>query len=226
MGAIRVMFIGQGPSGLAEDRIVNTFHFWNEEPRDPGDPLACANAVSNFYIAAAGASGTATATVASMLSPWVGRTAELRAYDMQEPGAGHTGEPPRTPHIYQILLGTAGSSEGLPEEVALVCTLHGAPPLGKRNRGRIYLGPLGRHVMTAAAASDASRPTPLVLNNLQIACQNLIAQTNTPLNWCIRSTLPTENYVPIVSGYIDNAFDTQRRRGPDPTARSTFSSLP
>jgi hypothetical protein len=42
--------------------------------------------------------------------------------------------------------------------------------------------------------------------------------------WCIRSTTPSENFVPIVGGYIDNAFDTQRRRGPADTARLTFGA--
>jgi hypothetical protein len=31
--------------------------------------------------------------------------------------------------------------------------------------------------------------------------------------------------VPIESGYVDDAFDTQRRRGPDPTTRNFFVAL-
>jgi hypothetical protein len=31
-------------------------------------------------------------------------------------------------------------------------------------------------------------------------------------------------YYPVTAGWVDNAFDTQRRRGKDPTARTLFDA--
>ena len=49
MSNVRVMFIGQGPSGFAEDRVVNTFHFHGSLAWDAGDSVACLAAVNDFY---------------------------------------------------------------------------------------------------------------------------------------------------------------------------------
>lgn len=222
MGAVRVMFIGQGPSGLAIDRVVNTFHFWDAGARDPADVNACMNAVETFYTGVGGVGAAPSTPVGDWLSPWVDRDAELRGYDMQEPGAGHNGEPPRTPTIRPIHLGGPTSQAGMPEEVACIITVHGAPPLGKRRRGRIYIGPLVLGALTPATASTPGVPDSTFITNLTIAAKQLCDQVMTPLNWSIRSEKPQENYVPIVSGYVDNAFDTQRRRGPGPTQRTPF----
>lgn len=48
--------------------------------------------------------------------------------------------------------------------------------------------------------------------------------------WCIYSpTTETQtaslasSFIPIVGGWVDNAWDTQRRRGLEPTTRTTWS---
>jgi hypothetical protein len=42
--------------------------------------------------------------------------------------------------------------------------------------------------------------------------------------WVIRSTVPLENFIQVTNGHIDNAWDTQRRRGPATTARTVWNS--
>jgi hypothetical protein len=51
-----------------------------------------------------------------------------------------------------------------------------------------------------------------------------LAADASALRWSIRSITPVENFVPIVAGWIDDAFDTQRRRGPDPSFRTNWGA--
>ena len=211
MSNVRVMFIGQGPSGFAEDRVVNTFHFSGPGAWDPGDSAGAINAVADFY------SGTATQSRAlgEWLSPWVSRDAELRAYNLDDPK-------PRVPIIQPMLLVAAGSTSGLPEEVCLVASLTGAPPVTARRRGRLFFGPLVATANHEATALANSSPQDGLVTDLAHACKRLADSTLTSLDWCVRSIHPAENFVPIVGGHVDNAFDTQRRRGPDATSRTSW----
>lgn len=214
MAIVRAMWVGQGATGLPEDRFVNTFHFENADAY--GDHIdAIELMLANFYFEVGAEGPPQTNAIGRYISPFVSRTSEFRFYDLST-------AIPRVPTVRPFTLPTTLGSEGLPEEVALCLTLHGAPPVNARRRGRIYLGPFTVSSFTGATTVTQCRPVPSLITDLQRAAARCADPVNFPVGWSIRSTVPTQNFVPIVSGYVDNAFDTQRRRGPKAFARSTW----
>lgn len=218
MTTTRIMFVGQGASLLPEDRFVNVFHFHDPTILPFDDSLTeLFDAVENFYTAATPGGNS----ISTYLSLYMSRTAKLIAYDMGT-------SPPRVPHEVTITLGAALGS-GYAEEAAIVVSLAGAPPVTARRRGRLYIGPLSNSG-SCIVAGTTSQPSRVAIaaanevgNTIVFAADRLIDEAaTTGVPWCIRSTVPSENFVPIVSGWLDNAMDTQRRRGPAPTTRLTF----
>ena len=210
------MAVFQGGSLLPEDRFINTFHF-----NDIGAAVyedfkveACTR-VRAFYQGA----GTEGA-LGPYLSQYIQRIWNIQAYDMTLP----PGE--REPYIETGNLTTV-STGGLPEEVAICLTLHGESPITPRRRGRLYIGPLANqsNVLQQATSSLPARPEDSTASNIVdvlLEKATVLADVVSPLKWCIRSVTPSENYVAVTGGWVDNAFDTQRRRGPDPTARRAW----
>lgn len=208
------MFIGHGPSNLPQDRIINVFHFTGTGAyADNTD--ACFDAVHDFYVGA-----RSTRPVAQWLSPWVQRSAEMRQYNLDE-------AKPRVPTILPLDLGSVPSTEGAIEEAALCITLHGGipPALTARRRGRVYIGPLNNFGVVGGTTTVASHPQTALITDLTEAAIQLAGSPALTVQWCILSTVPAVNFVPIVSGYVDNAFDTQRRRGPDATQRTPWTTI-
>lgn len=208
MADIRCMFVAHGPSNLPEDRVINVLHFSDATTYGAHSALV-ANFVSNFYTAA-----YAGDSVGSYLSPWVQRPAELRLYDMST-------LKPRVPTIVPLNLVTPLPSGGLPEEAALCLSFHGATPpaVTARRRGRIYIGPL---VTSAVIPANGTTPTRPASNFLSTVTGAATALLDSDIGWSVLSKFA--GYVPIVGGYIDNALDTQRRRGPVTTARTLWTS--
>lgn len=109
----------------------------------------------------------------------------------------------------------------LPSECAIVCSFQGTKVNGVNQasrRGRIYLGPL----------NDSTNVDGLVQPGIQQAI-SLAMKTLTldmgggtdpvPLH-VFSPTLGTST--PVVDGWVDNAFDTQRRRGIASTVRDVW----
>jgi hypothetical protein len=228
MTDIRVMFIGHGPSGLPADDIVNTFHFTGGGPDASLNVLEALNAVEDFYLGFAatpelfpGGAGSApvqTFPLGAWLSPWIQRSCELRGYNLAD-------LKPRVPLVKPITLPAAVSTEGLVEEVALCLSYRGQPPVTPRRRGRLYLGPLGTGTATWALNTTASQPAAAFVADI---CRAALRLSRTPApapEWSILSSRPAINFVKIVNGYVDNAFDVQTRRGPDATSRVEFDLL-
>lgn len=209
MPDIRVMFVGHGASNLPEDRIVNTFHFSVGAGTAETLMTQAFEALTTFYNSPA-----PSYALSAYLSPWVQRSAEFRAYDLSQ-------TPPRVPVIEPITLAASNTASGLPEEVAIVTTLQGAvpPALTARRRGRLYIGPLNNNTITPGTSSTPSRPDSVFTDIIGYTCARLVIGN---VGWCIRSSVPFQNFVQIADGYVDNAFDTQRRRGPETTARTPW----
>lgn len=178
---------------LPEDRYVNVYH-WVRLDNISDFADAVAPAMEDLYT---GLQGFGPAYIQS--------AAEVRVYDLADPE-------PRAPEIRFIDIGTGGSTATLPFEVAVVVSLRGAPPVTPRRRGRLYLGPFGTAAVTAGTTTDEPKVNPGVVDAIAALFTNLF---NAPglAGWSIRSTVPSENFVEIVDGFIDNEFDTQRRRG-------------
>lgn len=214
MALCRVQAVFQGRTLLPEDRFINTFHFSVIGPGTPEWRAACAEGVEAFYNQTLNA-----VTMAEFLSPFIRRQWETRSYDLDLP------EGEREPTIQPWTL-AAGPTVGYPEEVAICVTLEGAPPVTPRRRGRIYIGPLANIPSVYDHENNALPVRPDFVGAASVG-QQLVSRAfalaaDDTLGWSIRSITPSENFVRIEGGYVDNAFDTQRRRGPDPSARVTF----
>lgn len=140
-------------------------------------------------------------------------------YDREDPE-------PRAPVLtYVWSLATAPAGTNLPPEVSLCCSFQGNLESGQpqsRRRGRNYLP----FPSSAALATDG-RPATTAINAAVAWGDTLLEFSKTPGNpsWVVASSygVPGEFDTLITNGWVDNEFDTQRRRGRDATARTTFS---
>jgi hypothetical protein len=90
-----------------------------------------------------------------------------------------------------------------------------------RRRGRVYIGGLGI-VTTAGTTNSFPVPTGQVVTNLVNAAQNL-GNDAPDANWSwVVYSRANDIVVNVDNGWVDNAFDTQRRRGNAPSQRETF----
>jgi len=190
-------------SGVLEDRPTNVFHFVMTADGATADLVT--TALSTFYTSLGTKFPT---TIASS-----GHT--VKFYDLAAPT-------PRAPFAERSLtVGGARATTSLPAEVALCLSFQGTRQSGSsqaRRRGRIYIGPLGQN----QAAGDG-RPGSGMVADLVAAGAALLAASNAAVSWNWEIWSPTSGQmVPVANGWVDNAFDTQRRRGVSPSSRSTF----
>lgn len=131
--------------------------------------------------------------------------------------------PPRAP-IYQGPFSFTSAPTGvpLPTEVALCLSFQGARQSGvpqARRRGRVYLGPLATSI-----AGTNGRPLPTAITNIRNAAQALLTASVTSLSWEWSVYSPTsQSATAVTDGWVDDEWDTQRRRGRRSTARVTFT---
>jgi hypothetical protein len=146
---------------------------------------------------------------------------ETRAYKLGDAhGAGVT----REPLIREYQNGSPATAASLPSEVALCLSFYAGRNLPRR-RGRVYIGPL----LTMAAFTDSTttgivRPSDSLRTAMTASAKTLQASAVTAgLRWCVLSQSDS-NLKDITAGWVDNAFDTQRRRGEDASSRMTWTS--
>jgi len=206
MPLIRALVTIPKASAVPEDAVSNTWYFDGNATLGSGDLEEIHAALSQFYT-----------TVDQWLSPILGTTATVKYYSM-------TDAPPR-PVIYTNTIAlTLGTANALPDEVAICMSYHGTFPAGQvraRRRGRIYLGPLTLGI--SGTSVNSNRPSATAVSNIATAADTLLtASAAEPWNWVVYS--PTgDSDTPVVGGWVDDAFDTQRRRGVRPLSRTLFS---
>lgn len=213
-GFIRAQAVFQGATNLPEDRFINTFHFeWFGSTADYDEAKVIAGgSVESFYLL----SNDNGRSLRQLMSPFiVGLT--INVYDLSVP------EGEREPWVQESVWTDSTVTANMPEECAVCLTLVGVPPITPRRRGRLFFGPLVSDSDVIVYGNDDT-PTRVNISTSQSVGVTLsqaaeTLRTTTDQTWCIRSVTPSENFVPIAGGWIDNAFDTQRRRGPDPSAR-------
>lgn len=199
----------QGPSMLPEDRFVNTWHFMNTAGGSPSDYDNVRDMLRDFWTAA----GTGVALKSYLTSTTVTPTVTVKAYDYAD-------SPPRVPKYESTFsLGGLGSAAGLPTEVALCLSYQAAKESGipqARRRNRVYLGPF-----TTATSDNYGRPTSALVTNMLRAIKDLrdAAQASVSWDWVVYSPTNSNQYV-AHDAWVDNAWDTQRRRGLPPNSRS------
>lgn len=120
---------------------------------------------------------------------------------------------------------TAPSGSPLPQEVAACISFQGSHVSGisqARRRGRVFIGPLS----TALVGADG-RMTGTAVVVLKGGASGLLEASDAAANWTwgVKSETGFALFTAIVDGWIDNAFDTQRRRGVQSTIRSPWDVL-
>lgn len=247
MAILRAQAVFQTPSGLAKDKIVNTFHF--EGPSDSGSWATIANSVRAFYESGTGITGGSP--VGSFLSSIL-KTLDVFVYEV--PGIlGENGrELPSGPPVWADL-GVANqfgsmsrqNPTNMPNEVAVCVSYQGTPAPGvvqSRRRGRIYFGPL--NLAARADGTDGPRPSSTLTSRLGEAYSRLTADVDPEVEAVIysrpfagralvprvdRPDLPAlaprpGTTVGIDQLWVDDEFDTQRSRGLRRTGRTMVTA--
>jgi hypothetical protein len=219
MGHVLAQVTFQRTTLVAEDQIVNTFHFETLGAPDASDLDSIALRLQNFYRNPAGGTDDIQHWTSNVI---IGGTLHtIKMYDMSQPI-------PRAPLRTSPLSFNPGGIGGitLPAEVALVLSLRAVRAPGvpaSRARGRIYLGPFMGGAVGPGAAGDGRPNATLqtVMNNAAIGLRSTVLG---PPRWSVYSRI--DNVLRRVTGSsVDNAWDTQRRRGGDPTAKVSTNDI-
>lgn len=198
----------QAATNLPEDAMVNTFYFEGSG----ADPTNVFDMVTDFYEDVP--TGATRSIFGWMGQENVGDELTLTLYDLAD-------SPPRAPIATstRTIIGP-GTGECLPSEVALCLSYQTSVASGQpqaRRRGRIYIGGL------LMAASQDSRPVSGIITTLACAGRDLIQASNASVSWEWQQYSRTNAAGNIVTGgWVDNAWDTQRRRGLAPSARTLW----
>lgn len=194
---------------LPRDRVMNTFA-WNFE----GDGGA---ALTEMVVLAENYYNGGADPIAEYIGPSVNRSfMQHRFVNIDTPS-----EVFEVNGFSALLPPNAGDS--LPLEVALVNSFASTQPgVPIRNRrGRHYIGPLAQNAVTGAIPGfPLPTANPQLIGALLAAAERItLDQVN--VTWCVWSRTNDALY-PIDNGFVNNEFDTQRRRGVDESGRITW----
>jgi hypothetical protein len=233
MGRAIAQVVLGGLSGLPEDRFINTFAFNDvgEAGDGPGqltlfDVEDIAGDLIQFYNG--GVAGTEIATFLSNRVSRLANACEVRVYDLDE-------AEPREAHVTTFQLSPSGfaTNAEFPGEVAIAASYYSGRNI-PRQRGRIYIGPLSIFAAGSDDAGQVARPDPNLLNSIVDRMATLRDRAGVG-SWSVWSRAkdatvnkdgspnparPHSLYV-ITDVWVDNEFDTQRRRGAKATSRIT-----
>lgn len=207
-------------TGLPRDVSVNTFHFNTLGDWDEGAFSAIYAALSALYNA-----NIAGNSISAFLANCVKRSpgALVKIYDLADPK-------PRTPLYENTFSLTAAAWAGdLPMEVALCGSYQAVPLAGAkqaRRRGRVFFGPFNTGALASSGSTSSfAVPHGGLITRISAGLDQL-ASTMGPLadvTWGVYSRVAS-SFAYADSGWVDNDFDTQRRRGPRATARTIWTA--
>lgn len=209
-GAALVQVVWDHSSALPRDALVNTlcFDVHNAGSSSSWKPLL-SSVVGNGIGAAAGSNGGLLGHMAECLAG----TYTVKVYDLGQ-------SEPRDAFEEQFPFTVNASTVPLPNEVALCLSFKTSQGnVSPSNRGRIYFGPLNGSSCVAEDAHHNAIPS----TGLQSALLNLGTRLydgaiGNDMEWAVYSR--KNNSLGLIQNcWVDNAFDTQRRRGNDPTGR-------
>lgn len=217
MAIVRAQVTLPYTTNLPRDVAVNTFHFAMSTADDTGAGNV-ADDLIEFYNTSAGG-----ATVANYLSAQITRATNgctVEFYDRAAPD----GEPPF--YAEAFTLGAAGSVNSLPAEVALCTSFVGQTtgdlPL-RRRRGRVFIGPLAVGALETGSGI-VGNPTDQFVTTLSAATERLAeAYYSSPggIDFIVFSRLSATGSK-VARGWVDQEFDTQRRRQVRATQRTIW----
>ncbi len=211
---LNVQAVFERASALPEDRIINTFTFGYDAPA----PIPAAivdsirDALDDFYFVNTAAGSSIRAYLANTL-----KSLSYRTYNSL------TAKPRAAMIRPSVKFTVPPVNNALPAEVAMVASFYSARNL-PRQRGRVFLGPLSQLATNAPASTDIdSRPATLLMTTVVQAMARLRDHPGlAEAPWSIYS-VTDQVHRPVTAGWVDNAFDTQRRRGGKATTRSLWT---
>ncbi len=215
MAILTAQYIIQMTSGIPADAVINTWHFLTPSeivlPAELDDVVA---ALKQFY----DSPSPSGPSVDNLLS--VDASNQLRRIKIHKRTAIKP-EPTLREEVYTT--SQAGVGGSFPHEVALCLSSRSVPDAGvvqRRRRGRVYIGPLSDHITMISRAGGDVRPSASARSTLASAAGRLRDRTG-PAIWSTYSTVDGAA-VPVVNGWVDDAYDTQRRRGTKALVRTTW----
>lgn len=200
-------------TALPGDETTNTFHFQNAGAVPP--TIGITGPLNDFYQFAP----TGSLPVRDMMSGVNGATIRFDLYDAQA-------LPPALPYFTVTFPFTAnGSVASQAEEVAIALSIRNTTnptvPIQRRS-GRVFIGPL--NTLPTSVVSGRVRVTSqwraLLLNAAERLFDQVLLNAGDPVSWGVYSKVDNAFYA-ASQAFVDDAFDTQRRRGPNPTIRDT-----
>lgn len=214
-------------SGITDDDINNVFTFVDSAATSDSDVAnTLTTRLTNFYNVINSAAGKVTDYLSEALSRAAGNRIDYYFTD-DFSGATPLGSPVET---RSWVLASGSASTPIPSEVCAVVSFHGnltdiperdgSTRPASRRRGRVFIGPLEQTALVENAVTHEAELNPTCINVLKGAATDLM-NLNDHLAWCVWSKADAAQH-PVVGGYVDNAFDTQRRRGNKATTRSLF----
>lgn len=219
MTILRMQVALKHTSGLAKDIASNTLYFDVSQGTEAADAEEIFDKLVAFYTALPTGGAQPLYTYFSTEMAQNGHL--IKAYRLSD-------AEPRVPIAERSFnLPAAPNGDPLPGEVALCLSFQGARISGQpqaRKRGRIYVGRLDKD------SSTAGRPSAPLISDLAKAGDTLLEASKASLTWRWHVYSPTQDAAgvgwvssAVVDGWVDNAFDTQRRRGLAATSRTIFS---
>ena len=216
MGILRVQHSFQGVTGQPDDQFVNVFYF--QPAVGAGTLAALATTIKQFWSATSPDAIQPLSYYMSGVADNPG--ASVKMYDLDD-------AIPRAPvyaETYNPSAFGAGASKNLPDEVALCLSYTAGPASGlpiARRRGRLFIGPFNENALISTGLNAESGPVEgLRVTLAQGAAMMAAAAAGNGYDWSVFS--PTNNEaVSILSCWVNNAWDTQRRRGNKPSSRYT-----
>jgi hypothetical protein len=189
---------------VAANYATNTYHF----KADDLTALSLAHAaLTTFYQAI-------DTNFSDMVNAGAGGL-EITSWDFGD-------SPPRAPVLTTTATLAGMSINGLPPEVALCMSFQGARLSGvpqARRRGRVYIP-----FLTETANDGTGRPSSALITSIANAGQALLTASDGAATWeweIYSSVAP--GFTTVTDGWVDNEWDTQRRRGRVATSRTTFT---
>jgi hypothetical protein len=244
-GFLLARAVFQDVDGLPADEVENSFVCHDENTGGTGPGLWAGHVRDFFTTAPAGM----TQTIGAWLSPTLTRVGTPDRVDVYDLTAHLDGSPHGTP-ILSLPFDITGPSSTfeMPGQIAVTLAFHaddaaipertpgatiptedeavdvGAPSTHpgtartkSRARGRVYIGPLNRDSL-----QSSGQPSSALVADLNIAAENLLVTSivsNTLWGvWSRRDALVR----PVIGGWVDNEFTTQRRRREKPTVRTLW----
>lgn len=198
-------------TGVPADRFVNTFAFVG----GPGGTVPGAGMIDEVHSALQQFYAAISNYIPSSL---VNESqSQIKYYDIAAPK-------PRVPLDTRSFPGTLGSGNVAGVEEACICISYQAHITSgmnpRRCKGRVYIGPLISG--TSQIATDGrARPSSTVIADLALAATGLAASRPNS-QWAVWSRMDG-TLRPIERGWVDNAFDIQRRRGAPPNSRTLWN---